>query len=92
MHPLPLDTFGIALDRVLVIEEITVGAKGATSACIAVWGLTGTSGVPNTRDEELVQSPSIESGTIGLDSSQDCELHEHISHRPRFHQAIGPVN
>jgi len=40
MHPLPLDTFGIALDRVLVIEEITVGAKGATSACIAVWYCT----------------------------------------------------
>ena len=54
MHLLALDTFGIAADRALVIEDTTVGAQGAISAGIEVWGFTGASGVPHTRNQELL--------------------------------------
>ena len=54
MHLLALDTFGIAADRALVIEDTSVGAKGAISAGIEVWGFTGASGVPKTREKELL--------------------------------------
>jgi len=54
MHLLALDTFGVAADRALVIEDTMVGAEGAISAGIEVWGFTGASGVPENRTKALM--------------------------------------
>ena len=72
MHLLALDTFGIAADRALVIEDTTVGAQGAISAGIEVWGFTGASGVPHTRNQScwtLVVKKSLQATKKSANSS-----------------------
>ncbi len=54
LHLLALDSFGVAANRALVIEDSSVGAMGAVAAGIPVFGFTGASGVPKTRSEQLM--------------------------------------